>query len=52
MLGYLFEPDSMTPDKYNRASTHREGAWSILTGIAAGTLANLMSATIAGILIG
>jgi predicted dehydrogenase len=35
MLGYLFEPDSMTPDKYNRASTHKEGAWSILTGIAA-----------------
>jgi len=35
MLGYLFEPDSMAPDLYNRASTHREGAWSILTGIAA-----------------
>jgi hypothetical protein len=25
----------MAPDKYNRASTHKEGAWSILTGIAA-----------------
>lgn len=35
MLGYLFEPGSMAPDKYNRASTHKEGAWSILTGIAA-----------------
>lgn len=35
MLGYLFEPTSMEPDRYNRASSHREGAWSILTGIAA-----------------
>lgn len=35
MLGYLFAPDTMEPDRYNRASTHREGAWSILTGIAA-----------------
>ncbi len=35
MLGYLFEPESMGPDRYNRASTHKEGAWSILTGIAA-----------------
>ncbi len=35
MLGYLFEPAGMEPDRYNRASTHREGAWSILTGIAA-----------------
>ncbi len=35
MLGYLFEPESMEPDRYNRASTHKEGAWSILTGIAA-----------------
>ncbi len=35
MLGYLFEPSSMEPDLYNRASSHREGAWSILTGIAA-----------------
>ncbi len=35
MLGYLFAPGSMTPDRYSRASTHREGAWSILTGIAA-----------------
>ncbi|MBN9309253.1 Gfo/Idh/MocA family oxidoreductase [Devosia sp.] len=37
MLGYLFEPGSMAPDKYSRASTHKEGAWSILTGIAANT---------------
>ena len=35
MLGYLFDPAGMEPDRYNRASTHREGAWSILTGIAA-----------------
>ena len=35
MLGYLFEPASMPADKYNRASTQKEGAWSILTGIAA-----------------
>jgi predicted dehydrogenase len=35
MLGYLFDPAGMEPDRYHRASTHREGAWSILTGIAA-----------------
>ncbi|MGN6489747.1 MAG: Gfo/Idh/MocA family oxidoreductase, partial [Devosia sp.] len=35
MLGYLFDPVGSPPDRYNRASTHREGAWSILTGIAA-----------------
>ena len=35
MLGYLFEPTSMPADKYGRASTQKEGAWSILTGIAA-----------------
>jgi hypothetical protein len=35
MLGYLFDPEGSPPDRYNRASTHREGAWSILTGIAA-----------------
>lgn len=35
MLGYLFEPETMPFDRYNRASSHREGAWSILTGIAA-----------------
>jgi len=35
MLGYLFAPAGMEPDRYNRASSHREGAWSILTGIAA-----------------
>jgi predicted dehydrogenase len=35
MLGYLFEPGHMPADKYGRASTQKEGAWSILTGIAA-----------------
>jgi predicted dehydrogenase len=35
MLGYLFDPAGSPPDRYNRASTHKEGAWSILTGIAA-----------------
>ena len=35
MLGYLFEPGTMPADKYGRASSQREGAWSILTGIAA-----------------
>ncbi len=35
MLGYLFDAAGMEPDRYNRASSHREGAWSILTGIAA-----------------
>lgn len=35
MLGYLFAPAGMEPDRYARASSHREGAWSILTGIAA-----------------
>ena len=37
MLGYLFDPEGVEPDRYNRASTHKEGAWSILTGIAANT---------------
>ncbi len=35
MLGYLFDPEHMEADRYNRASTWKEGAWSILTGIAA-----------------
>ncbi|HET8726526.1 MAG TPA: Gfo/Idh/MocA family oxidoreductase, partial [Alphaproteobacteria bacterium] len=35
MLGYLFDPEGVEPDRYGRASTEREGAWSILTGIAA-----------------
>ncbi len=35
MLGYLFSPDSMEEDRYGRGSTHVDGAWSILTGIAA-----------------
>lgn len=34
MLGYIFDP-SMPPDKYKRGSTEKDGAWSILTGIAA-----------------
>jgi predicted dehydrogenase len=34
MLGYIFDPQ-MPPDKYNRGSTQKDGAWSILTGIAA-----------------
>lgn len=35
MLGYLFEPEKMEPDKYARSSDQIAGAWSILTGIAA-----------------
>ena len=35
MLGYLFDPATMPADRYGRASGHTEGAWSILTGIAA-----------------
>src|SRR5690606_35068752 len=35
MLGYLFDPEGMGPDRYGRASDHVAGAWSILTGIAA-----------------
>jgi hypothetical protein len=35
MLGYLFDPAGMEPDRYNRSSNHVSGAWSILTGIAA-----------------
>lgn len=35
MLGYIFDPENMEPDKYNRASDHVAGGWSILTGIAA-----------------
>ena len=35
MLGYIFDPENMEPDRYNRASDHVAGAWSILTGIAA-----------------
>jgi predicted dehydrogenase len=34
MLGYIFDPN-MPPDKYKRGSTEKDGAWSILTGIAA-----------------
>ncbi|MEF2072445.1 Gfo/Idh/MocA family protein [Consotaella aegiceratis] len=35
MLGYLFSPSTAEPDRYARSSTHVDGAWSILTGIAA-----------------
>lgn len=35
MLGYIFDPDGMEPDKFGRASDHVAGGWSILTGIAA-----------------
>ncbi|SDG53159.1 Gfo/Idh/MocA family protein [Pelagibacterium luteolum] len=35
MLGYLLDPNAMEPDLYGRSSTHVDGAWSILTGIAA-----------------
>ena len=34
MLAYMFDADRMGPDPYNRSSTHIDGAWSILTGIA------------------
>lgn len=35
MLSYLFDAKTVGPDPYNRGSTHEDGAWSILTGIAA-----------------
>lgn len=35
MLGYIFDPENIEPDKYDRASDHVAGGWSILTGIAA-----------------
>ena len=34
MLGFLFDPNA-EPDRYNRGSSHIDGAWSILSGIAA-----------------
>ncbi|WP_244618801.1 Gfo/Idh/MocA family oxidoreductase [Rhizobium sp. 18065] len=49
MLGYIFDPDSMEPDRFDRASDHIGGAWSILTGIAAnasidtGSVVNIQS---------
>ena len=49
MLGYIFDPESMQPDLYGRASDHVAGAWSILTGIAAnasietGSLVNIQT---------
>lgn len=35
MIKYLFDPSGQPEDKYQRASDHRAGAWSIITGIAA-----------------
>lgn len=35
MLGYLFNAHNVEPDQYKRGSSHIDGAWSILTGIAA-----------------
>ncbi|MBN1904938.1 MAG: Gfo/Idh/MocA family oxidoreductase [Deltaproteobacteria bacterium] len=35
MLKYLFDPENQPFDKYRRASDHRSGAWSIITGISA-----------------
>ena len=35
MLGYMFDAENVGADPYNRGSTHVDGAWSILTGIAA-----------------
>ena len=35
MLGYLFDADNVGDDPYKRGSTQVDGAWSILTGIAA-----------------
>jgi hypothetical protein len=35
MLGYLFDPEGVGSDPYRRGSSHVDGAWSILTGIAA-----------------
>ena len=35
MIKYLFDCDNQPFDKYRRASDHRSGAWSIITGIAA-----------------
>jgi predicted dehydrogenase len=35
MLGYIFDPENVEPDRFDRASDHVAGGWSILTGIAA-----------------
>lgn len=35
MLSYLFDAENVGEDPYKRGSTHVDGAWSILTGIAA-----------------
>jgi len=34
MLKYLFDPEAAGEDPYGRGSTHIDGAWSIITGIA------------------
>ena len=36
MLQEIFAPDTIEPDKYKRAADQRSGAYSILTGVAAG----------------
>ena len=36
MLQEMFAPDTIEPDKYKRAADQRSGAYSILTGVAAG----------------
>ncbi|MBL1419605.1 MAG: Gfo/Idh/MocA family oxidoreductase [Alphaproteobacteria bacterium] len=35
MLGYLFDAKNVGDDPYKRGSTHVDGAWSIITGLAA-----------------
>lgn len=35
MLGYIFDKQNAEPDRFDRASDHVMGGWSILTGIAA-----------------
>lgn len=35
MLSHIFDPQAMEPDQYGRSSDHKDGAMSILTGIAA-----------------
>ncbi len=44
MLEKIFGPPGNTPDRHRRASDHRAGAWSILTGIAANASAGSGSA--------
>ena len=51
MLEDLFAPDRAGPDRHNRASDQRAGAWSILTDIAADRAAQSGVATDIGALI-